>query len=173
MSALAEIRKHTEEGLHLATVLAKRALEIDPSYVPAASFIGLCRASQRVRGWGPISDADVTEAVRLETISDGARRLGDPGLPTGCRNRGNRKRPAQLVAPRDKLAAVISMDRSSMSGKGSKCVSGNAPSHRSFLDDRGRPTSISLIGAPVPRLECFDPSILKTEPAPVTRQDRQ
>ena len=173
LRALAEIRKHTEEGLHLATVLAKRALEIDPSYVPAASFIGLCRASQRVRGWGPISDADVTEAVRLETISDGARRLGDPGLPTGCRNRGNRKRPAQLVAPRDKLAAVISMDRSSMSGKGSKCVSGNAPSNRSFLDDRGRPTSISLIGAPVPRLECFDPSILKTEPAPVTRQDRQ
>jgi TolB-like protein len=65
LRALAEARKNTEAGYREAVALAKRALEIDPHYVPAASFVGACRATQRVRGWGPISDAEIVEAVRL------------------------------------------------------------------------------------------------------------
>jgi hypothetical protein len=42
-----------------------RALAIDPSYAPAAAMIGWCRGWQRLQGWGPLSDADIAEAVRL------------------------------------------------------------------------------------------------------------
>jgi adenylate cyclase len=59
------MRKNTEEAMHAAALLAKRALQIDPSYAPAASLVGICRASQRVRGWGPVADADISEAVHL------------------------------------------------------------------------------------------------------------
>jgi adenylate cyclase len=74
LRALAQLRKNTEEGTREASVLAKRALEIDPSYLPAASLVAHCRSNQWLRGWGPISDADVAEALYLakHTIESGS-----------------------------------------------------------------------------------------------------
>jgi tetratricopeptide (TPR) repeat protein len=48
-----------------AIVLLKRALAINPSYAPAAGMIGWCRGWERLQGWGPPSDIEVAEAVRL------------------------------------------------------------------------------------------------------------
>src|SRR5262249_31331822 len=55
----------TEEGFAEAVVLARQALAIDPSYAPAVALVGSCRGRQRLQGWGVLSVADVTEAVRL------------------------------------------------------------------------------------------------------------
>ena len=45
--------------------LLKRALEIDPSYAPAAALIGECRVVQRSHGWGAVSGAEIAESVCL------------------------------------------------------------------------------------------------------------
>src|SRR5260370_14737822 len=47
-----------------AVALVRRALAIDPSYAPAAALIGWCHYFQRVQGWGVVSDAEISEAVR-------------------------------------------------------------------------------------------------------------
>jgi TolB-like protein/class 3 adenylate cyclase len=65
LRALAQSYRYTEEGLAKAVLLARRALAIDPSYAPAAAMIGMCRALQRSRQWGALSDEDVGEACRL------------------------------------------------------------------------------------------------------------
>jgi adenylate cyclase len=65
LRALAEEYRDTEEGLRHAIDFAKQALSVDPSYAPAAALIGVCRHAQRVRGWGPVSNAEIAEAVRL------------------------------------------------------------------------------------------------------------
>jgi adenylate cyclase len=65
LRALVQLRRNTEQGTHEASVLAKRALQIDPSCLPAASLVAHCRSNQRLRGWGPISETDVAEALRL------------------------------------------------------------------------------------------------------------
>ena len=65
LRALAEVLKDTAEGAPEAIALAKRAIEIDTSYAPPAAMVGFCRHQQRLRGWGPISEADVAEAVSL------------------------------------------------------------------------------------------------------------
>jgi adenylate cyclase len=65
LRALAQSYRFTEEGFAEAVVLARQALAIDPSYAPAAALVGSCRGRQRLQGWGVLSVADVTEAVRL------------------------------------------------------------------------------------------------------------
>jgi adenylate cyclase len=65
LRALAESWKLTEKGCSEAVTLLKAALAIDPSYAPAAALIGWCRNLQRIHGWGPVSDADVADAVLL------------------------------------------------------------------------------------------------------------
>ncbi len=65
LRAVAQTHKFTEESLREAVALAKNALAIDPSYVPAAALIGWCRTLQRVQGWGAVSDAEIAEAVLL------------------------------------------------------------------------------------------------------------
>jgi adenylate cyclase len=65
LRALAVVFKETAEGYSEAIVLAKRSLAMDPSYAPPAAMVGFCRHWQRLRGWGPISEADVAEAVSL------------------------------------------------------------------------------------------------------------
>jgi len=62
---LAQSYRYTEDGLGEAIVLARQALAIDPSYVPAAAMISVCRWMQRVQGWGALSADDVGEACRL------------------------------------------------------------------------------------------------------------
>ena len=65
LRALAQSHTYTEEGMREAVALAKRALATDPSYAPAAAMIGWCNGWQRLQGWGPLTDAEVAEGVRL------------------------------------------------------------------------------------------------------------
>jgi tetratricopeptide (TPR) repeat protein len=65
LRALAQSYRFTDEGGAEAVVLARQALAIDPSYAPAAAFIGWCRVVQRMQGWGTVSDGDIGEACRL------------------------------------------------------------------------------------------------------------
>jgi adenylate cyclase len=54
LRALEEGYRDTEEGTRLAIDLARQTLNIDPSYAPAATLVGLCSHNLRVRGWGPV-----------------------------------------------------------------------------------------------------------------------
>jgi adenylate cyclase len=65
LRALAQMNKYTEEGMREAVALLGRALALDPFYMPAAALIGWCRAWQRMQGWGPLSEPEVAETVRL------------------------------------------------------------------------------------------------------------
>jgi len=65
LRALAQSYRPTEEGLAEAVVLARRALATDPSYAPAAAFVGWCRVQQQWQGWGALSADDLAEACRL------------------------------------------------------------------------------------------------------------
>ena len=63
--ARAQFHKYSKESLREVIALLKRALAIDPSYAPAAAMVGFCRLVQRARGWGPLSDAEIEESLRL------------------------------------------------------------------------------------------------------------
>jgi tetratricopeptide (TPR) repeat protein len=65
LRALAKFHRYTEEAMREAIALVKSAVAIDPTYAPAAAMIGWCRGLQRLQGWGPLSDAEVAEAVSL------------------------------------------------------------------------------------------------------------
>jgi adenylate cyclase len=65
LRALAQFHRYSEESFVGAVALLHQALVLDPSYAPAAALIGWCRAIQRVQGWGPVSEADVTEGIAL------------------------------------------------------------------------------------------------------------
>jgi TolB-like protein/class 3 adenylate cyclase len=65
LRALAQFNNFTEEGMREAIALLRRALSVDPSYAPAAAMVGWCRVLQRQQGWGPVSDAEIAEGVRL------------------------------------------------------------------------------------------------------------
>jgi TolB-like protein/class 3 adenylate cyclase len=65
LRALAEFHKYSAESMREAIALLKRGLAIDPSYAPAAAMIGLCRGTQRSRGWEAVPDAEIAEGVRL------------------------------------------------------------------------------------------------------------
>ncbi len=73
LRAMAQFDKFIEEGMREAVALLEQALAIDSAYAPAAAMVGWCRAWQRQQGWGPVSDADVAESVRL------ARRAAEVG----------------------------------------------------------------------------------------------
>jgi TolB-like protein/class 3 adenylate cyclase len=65
LRALAQSYRFTDGGVAEAVVLARQALAIDPSYVPAAAMVAWCRVLQRSQGWGALSVDDVAEACRL------------------------------------------------------------------------------------------------------------
>jgi adenylate cyclase len=65
LRALAEVHKHSEDGMRGALALLKRALILDPGYAPAAAMIGFCRTIQKGRGWGPLSDSEIAEGLNL------------------------------------------------------------------------------------------------------------
>jgi adenylate cyclase len=65
LRALAHFHKYNEEAIRRAIALSKQALMIDPSYPPAAAMIGWCSMYQKAAGWGPLSESEVAEAVRL------------------------------------------------------------------------------------------------------------
>jgi TolB-like protein/class 3 adenylate cyclase len=65
LRALAEFHKLTAEGGDQALCLLRQALELDPSYAPAASLVGWCCVYQRAQGWGSPSDAEIEKSVSL------------------------------------------------------------------------------------------------------------
>ena len=65
LRALARFHAYTEESLREAIVLLRRALTIDAAYAPAAAMIGWCRCRQKLQGWGPVSDVEISEGLRL------------------------------------------------------------------------------------------------------------
>jgi len=64
LRALAEFHKYSAESMREAIALLKRGLALDPSHAPAAAMIGLCRGTQRARGW-EVLDSEIAEGVRL------------------------------------------------------------------------------------------------------------
>jgi TolB-like protein/class 3 adenylate cyclase len=63
LRALAEFHKLTPETYSAAARLLQQALEIDPSYLPAAGLIGWCRVRQRTGG--VVTQEEIADAVRL------------------------------------------------------------------------------------------------------------
>jgi adenylate cyclase len=63
LRALALRDIHTDESMREAIVLLKRALAIDPSYMPAEAAIGWSHVHQRSHGRSPISEDEAAEAV--------------------------------------------------------------------------------------------------------------
>jgi adenylate cyclase len=103
LRGLAQIHKYTEEGMCEAVALLWRALALDPCYAPAAALIGWCRAWQRMQGWGPLSETEVAEAVRLARQ---AMELGkdDPDTLSTAAN-------AVTFLAGDRAAAASAVDR--------------------------------------------------------------
>jgi adenylate cyclase len=65
LRALAEGHNMTPEGNRQAIRLLQRALAIDPAYAPAAGLVGWSYSMQRVQGWHPLTDVEITEGIRL------------------------------------------------------------------------------------------------------------
>jgi adenylate cyclase len=63
LRALALRDIHTDDSMREAIALLKRALAIDPNYVPAKAAIGWSRIHQRSHGRSPVSEADGAEAI--------------------------------------------------------------------------------------------------------------
>src|SRR5262249_23024992 len=63
LRALEQFHKFTDESMREAIALLGRALDIDPSYAPAAAMFGWCRDMRRIQGWEQVSDAEVAESV--------------------------------------------------------------------------------------------------------------
>jgi TolB-like protein len=64
LRALEQTYRYTEASVAEAIALLRRALAIDPSYIPAAAMVGWCRWVEVVQGWGA-SDDDVADCLRL------------------------------------------------------------------------------------------------------------
>ncbi len=73
LRALALRHQYTEASIREAIVLLRRALEIDPSYAPAAAMIGFCRIHQKAHRLGNLSDAEIAEAVAGERCDRGGQ----------------------------------------------------------------------------------------------------
>jgi adenylate cyclase len=73
LRALAAFRQLTSEGTENAVRQLERALEIDPSYAPAAALAARCRVYQAAQGWARPTPEFAAMALRL------ARRAIDTG----------------------------------------------------------------------------------------------
>jgi len=73
LRALAAVHPQTSEGAENAVRQVERALEIDPSYAPAAALAAWCRVIQAARGWARPTPELEAAALRL------ARRAIDTG----------------------------------------------------------------------------------------------
>ena len=63
LRALAEFHKLTLAGYRACVMLLRLALEIDPSYMPAAGLVGWCRIRQR--SMGAVTQEEIGEAIGL------------------------------------------------------------------------------------------------------------
>src|SRR5260370_452205 len=118
------------------------------------------------------------KALQPQDRSPNEREAHQPAAPTHARRheptRGH-TRYATCLHPRRSSTVAVSGDRSKKAASfltarmWSRCVAGVNPRRLMSSSMRWRSglMGFSLIGAPVLRLECFDPSILKTESPPV------
>jgi tetratricopeptide (TPR) repeat protein len=65
LRALREAYKVTFDANREALRLFKNALSLDASYAPAAAMAAWCWAARKYHNWAPVSETEVTEAVRL------------------------------------------------------------------------------------------------------------
>jgi TolB-like protein/class 3 adenylate cyclase len=65
LRALAQFHKLTLEANREAIRLLHQALEIDPSYAPAAGLAAYCHSDQKSQGWVAPTGPEVAEGVRL------------------------------------------------------------------------------------------------------------
>jgi tetratricopeptide (TPR) repeat protein len=65
LRAMAEFNRYTKDALNPVVVLLRRALELDPSYAPAAGLLGWCIMRQRIQDWGALSETDRADGVLL------------------------------------------------------------------------------------------------------------
>ena len=65
LRAMAQALKRTREGLGESIRLSRRALELDPGYVPAMGRIAGSRGMQLVRRWIPPSGPEVEDGIQL------------------------------------------------------------------------------------------------------------
>jgi adenylate cyclase len=64
LRALAQFNTLNRDGYEQAIRLLTSALELDPSYSPAAALYGWCRMMQKVQGWIAATDDKVDDGVR-------------------------------------------------------------------------------------------------------------
>ena len=69
LRALAQSHKLTPEANREAIRLLHRALEIDPSYAPAAGLAAYCYHYQKSQGWVPATGPEVAEGLRLARLA--------------------------------------------------------------------------------------------------------
>jgi TolB-like protein/class 3 adenylate cyclase len=65
LRALAQSHKFTAEATREAIQLLRSALDIDPSYAPAAGLSAWCRSVQKSQGWAVPTGPEVAEGLRL------------------------------------------------------------------------------------------------------------
>ena len=78
LRALAEFHKLTLAGYRACVMLLQLALEIDPSYMPAAGLVGWCRIRQR--SMGAVTQEEIGEAIGLARRVIASARM----TPTHC-----------------------------------------------------------------------------------------
>jgi TolB-like protein/tetratricopeptide (TPR) repeat protein len=79
LRALAQVHKLTPDANQHAIELSRSALEIDPTYAPAAGLSAWCRTVQKWQGWIAPGGSEYTEGVRLarQAIESGVQ---DPDM---------------------------------------------------------------------------------------------
>ena len=71
LRALTQFHILTLESNRAALRLLYRALEIDPSYAPAAGLAAWCYLFQKAQAWAAPSDAEIAEGLRLARLAIG------------------------------------------------------------------------------------------------------
>jgi tetratricopeptide (TPR) repeat protein len=84
LRAMAQALKRTREGLGESIRLSRRALELDPGYVPAMGRIAGSRGMQLVRRWIPPSGPEVEDGIHLArqaiAVADDAQSLASAAV---------------------------------------------------------------------------------------------
>jgi len=69
LRALSQVHRMTPETLTEAISLAKRALQLDPSYAAAAGLAAWCRGIQRGQGWALPTGPEDEDGIRLARLA--------------------------------------------------------------------------------------------------------
>jgi adenylate cyclase len=83
LRALPPYYQYTKEGSNAAVAHLRCAIELDPGYTLAKSFLAFCYAIRWLQGWGESSDRDNGIALAQEALA------ADPGDPSALRWAGH------------------------------------------------------------------------------------